>query len=60
MSDARCHATVVWMIFEMAGKEEVAVYCRKHRLRLVSAEMCEAEGELVTLDGHVFAVEPSP
>ncbi len=29
MSDARCHATVVWMIFEMAGKEEVAVYCRK-------------------------------
>ncbi len=50
-------ALVVRMIFELAGKEEVAVYCQKHRLRLVSAEMCEAAGDLVALGGHIFAVE---
>lgn len=59
MRDARSHAVVVKMIFELAGKQEVAVYCRKYRLKLVSAEMCEAAGELVNLDGHVFAVEPA-
>ncbi len=60
MRDARSHATVVKMIFELAGKQEVAVYCRKYRLRLVSAEMCEVAGELVNLDGHVFALEQTP